>query len=94
MTKVKYRTNGDIAELSEEATRKLVDAGICDVVAADDETQTNAGEDAVPTPKATPKAPAPSTTKVEPLTTQDVPQPPTAPAKPATGKPTRRPKGK
>ena len=56
MTKVKYRTTGDIAELSEEATRKLVDAGICDVVVADDDIRQPPGE-TMPTAKTPPRRP-------------------------------------
>jgi hypothetical protein len=67
--RVAYRANGDIADLTDEAGRALVMAGIADA--------------AEPTQKEPPKEPKKSDkpTKVEPLSTDDMPPPMTKPKK-------------
>lgn len=61
--KVTYRANGDTAVLTEEAGRQLVAAGICDAVAE-------------PPKKEPPPKKGDKPTKVEPMTTEDMPTPP------------------
>jgi hypothetical protein len=87
--KVRAVANGDVIDLPENS--ELIAAGIYESV---EETKNVPTKPSTPsTPSAPKPATPPSTTKVEPLTTNDVPTPPkTVP--PAAGKPTRRPKGK
>ena len=62
--KIKARVSGDVLEIGDEGARTLIDAGIYDAV-----------EPPKKDPPKPPKKPEKST-KVEPMTTEDMPTPP------------------
>jgi hypothetical protein len=66
--KVTYRANNEVREISDAAANQLIDAGICAAVAEPPQ------EPAKKEPKKSDKP-----TKVEPMTTEDMPVVPTKP---------------
>jgi hypothetical protein len=65
--RVMYRANGDEREISEEAGMQLLAAGIVDAI------ESKQKEPPKGPPKPAPKKPSDKPTKVEPMTTEDMP---------------------
>jgi hypothetical protein len=79
--KIRAKANGDILETDDAAAKELIDAGIYEAVATRGATPKSPAKTPPPPAPAAPppKAPAPGTsTKVAPMTTEDMPS---APAK-------------
>jgi hypothetical protein len=75
--KIRAKANGDVVDIADDAANPLIEAGIYEAVATRRGTPKRPAKTSPPAPKApAPKAPAPEkSTKVEPLTTEDMPVP-------------------